>query len=88
MRKAILLNADDELIKTIVECVINTLNGNHTTTAQTRTHLGKFKHCLRKICNPRVPLPQKRKIIIQKGGFLGVLLSSILSGLIGRLLNK
>jgi len=38
-RRALLTHADDDFIKAIVECAINTLNGNHTIT---RGHKGKL----------------------------------------------
>ena len=31
-RRALLASADDDLIKPVVECAINTLNGNHKLT--------------------------------------------------------
>lgn len=88
VRKAILQSADDDLIKALVECVINTLNGNHKINTSTKTKLCKYKNCFRQLANPKVSLKKKRKIFIQKGGFLGVLLSTLLSGLVGSLLNK
>jgi len=35
-RRSLLASADDELIKAIVECAINTLNGNHKLTVEKR----------------------------------------------------
>lgn len=88
VRKVILQDADDELIKALVECVINTLNGNHKVSTDVKGKLGKFRHCLRKLSCSKVALKTKKKILVQKGGFLGVLLSSLLSGLVGRLLDS
>lgn len=87
-RKAILQTADDDLIKALLECVINTLNGNHKVTPKVKSKLCKFKNCFRKLANPKVSLKKKRKLLIQKGGFLIPLLTSILSGLVGRLIAK
>lgn len=88
LRKAILESGDDELIKTIIECVINTLNGNHKISTQVKQKLCKYKNCFRKLIQPKISLKKKRKIIIQKGGFLLPLLGSILSGVIGSLINR
>lgn len=87
LRKAILENADDELIKTLLEIVVNTLNGNHKVTKSIKSKLSKYKHCFRKLACTKVPLKKKRKIIVQTGGFLSILLPSLLSGLIGKLIN-
>jgi hypothetical protein len=87
VRKVIIQGADDDLIKALVECVINTLNGNHKVSTGVKGKLGKFRNCLRKLSCSKVPLKVKRKILVQKGGFLGVLLTSLLSGIVGRLLE-
>lgn len=88
LRKAILQSGDDELIKTIIECVINTLNGNHKISGELKQKLCKYKNCFRKLVHAKTSLKKKRKIIIQKGGFLIPLLGSILSGVIGSLINR
>lgn len=88
VRKAILQSADDDLIKALLECVINTLNGNHSLSGKEKSKLCKYKNCFRNLANPKISLKKKRKILIQKGGFLIPLLGSILSGLVGRLLAK
>jgi len=47
-----------------------------------------YKSRLRALVNPKVSLKNKRKLLIQKGGFIVPLLTSILSGLIGALINN
>jgi len=42
-RRALLTSADDDLIKAIVECAINTLNGNHKLTKEYKGKLSKYK---------------------------------------------
>jgi len=44
-RCALLASDDDELIKAIVECVINTLNGKHKLTIDEKSKLKKYKNC-------------------------------------------
>jgi len=41
-RRALLASAHDELIKAIVECAINTLNGNHKLTIGEKSKLKKY----------------------------------------------
>ena len=87
-RRALLASADDDLIKAIVECAINTLNENHKLTTDENNKLQKYKSRLRALVSPKVCFINKRKLLIQKGGFIVPLLTSILSGVIGALINN
>lgn len=78
LRKTIILNCDLDLIKTINECVYNTLAGNIPLTDKEKEKLKKFKTILRKILNTKGGLNKKRKVISQNGGsFLSTLLTPI-----------
>lgn len=87
-RRALLSSASDELIKVIVECAINTLNGNHKLSTDKKTKLSKFKTKLRTLVNPKISFKRKRKLLVQKGGFIVPLLTSILSIVIGALITN
>jgi hypothetical protein len=87
-RRALLASASDELIKAIVECAINTLNGNHKLNKNERTTLSKYKSRLRALVNPKISFKSKRRLLIQKGGFIVPLLTSILSSVIGTLITN
>jgi hypothetical protein len=87
-RSALFASATDELIKSLVECAINTLNGNHKLTKDEKGKLSKYKNRLRTLVNPKISFKSKRKFLIQKGGFIVPLLTSILSGVIGTLLSN
>lgn len=87
LRSAIIKNCSDDTIKAILEIAINTLNGNCQLSKHTHIRLKKFKNILRQLVCPKKNLKRKRKIIIQKGGFLPVLIGTILSGVIGKLLS-
>ena len=50
LRKAILKNADRELILSIVECALNVLNGNCKLSNCNKLKLKKFKTILRLLC--------------------------------------
>ena len=67
-RRALLAFADDELIKPIVECALNTLNGNHILTKEEKRKSKNYKNCLRALINPKINFKSKRKLLVQKGG--------------------
>ena len=87
-RRLLLASADDEFIKALFECAINTLNGNHKLNEEEKSKLSKYKSRLRALVNPKVTFKSKRKLLIQKGGFIVPLLTSILSGVIGTLISN
>jgi hypothetical protein len=88
LRKILLRNCDPEIIKTICEIAINTLNGNIKVSKNNFAEFKKHKIFLRKLACPKSSLKSKRKIIVQKGGFLPALLGTVISGVIGNLLSK
>lgn len=89
LRKVILQTASNDLIKAICEIVLNILADNHKICNKTKTKLEKYKSQLRDLVKPSRSLAFKRKVLVQKGGnFLPILLSSILSGVIGKILQQ
>ena len=86
-RRALLAYANDDLMKAIVECANNTLNGNHRLTKDDKSKLHKYKNRLRALVNPKVSFKSKRKLLIQKDGFIVPLLTSIMSGVIEAVIN-
>jgi hypothetical protein len=76
-RSALLASADDELIKAIVECAINTLNGNHKLTIDEKGKLKNYRNRLRALVNPKISFKSKRKLLFQKGGFIVPILASV-----------
>jgi len=87
-RRALLASAGDNLIKAIVGCAINTLNGNHKLNKEEKSILSKYKNSLRALIDPRIIFKSKRKFLIQKGGFVVPILTSILSGVKGTLISN
>jgi hypothetical protein len=67
-RRALLTSASDDLIKAIVECAINTLNGNHKLTKEEKSKLSKYKNRLRALINPKISFKSKRKFEFKKMG--------------------
>jgi len=73
-RCALLVPGDNELIKAIVECAINTLKENHRLTKDEKGKVKKYKNRLRKLVNNEISFKSKRKFLVQKGGFVVPLL--------------
>jgi hypothetical protein len=86
-KRALLTSANNKLIKAIVECAINTLNGYHKFTKENNSKLRKYKNRLRALVNPKISFKNKRKLLIQKGCFIVSLFTSILSSVIGTLIS-
>lgn len=87
-RKYLLKRVNCEVIKTIAEIAYNTLVGNNTLTAQTRNSLYRYKKELRALACLNRKITSKRRIVIQKGGFLPILLGTVLSGVIGAIIDN
>ena len=88
LRTAIVKSSDNELIKTLCDCCLNTLNGNHKINNCLKRKLIKYRGTLRSLSTRGTSLKKKRLLLAQKGGFLPLLLGSILSGVIGSLIGK
>lgn len=88
LRKTIIKESTPEVIKTLCEICQNTLNGNAKISLPTKNRLKKYKKTIRNLMSPKLNLSSKRKILIQKGGFLPILLASLLSGAIGKLIDS
>ena len=67
------------VIKAIAEISHNCLIGNVPLSSCNYKKLRKYKNILRKIANKKLSLESKRKIIKQKGGFLNILIPSVLA---------
>lgn len=88
LRKAVVENADNGLITTLNEITYNTLSGNNPIDKKTKLKLKKYKKPMRCLVCPKKSLSSKRKLLIQQGGFLPTIISSLLTGVIGKLLEK
>ena len=85
-RKRLLKNADNELVQCICDCAHNCINNNVPLTNAQFTKLAKHKRTLRRLCKPGESWKQKKKVILQSGGFLLPLLVPILASVLGGLL--
>lgn len=88
LRKAIINHSKPDLIKTLSEISLNTLRGNIAHTPSTRKKLEKYKNKLRCMACRNRSIKAKRRILNQQGGFLPTLIGTLLSGIIGTLLQK
>jgi len=90
LRKAIITNVDEQLIRCICDCALNVLHGRVPISQQHKNCLSKHKQSLRKLVDRKNFLKKKRKVI-QVGGFLGALLSAVIptvASLIGGLASR
>lgn len=87
IRDSTIAEANKDLILALVECARNVLLGNvHLTTAQLNS-LRRHRRAIEDLTNSRTSVRQK-KLILQRGGFLGLLLkplASLLGGVLGGL---
>ena len=77
IRNKIIKKADNTLLVNLCECVINTLNGNIKQSDSNLYQL-KYKKSLRKIIKLK-KLKSKKKVFLQEGGFLQILLPTAIS---------
>lgn len=89
LRKAILKHSSDDLVAALNEIAFNVASGNHSVSNSDKNKLKRYKSHLRSFIKPSNSLSSKRKILVQSGsGFVPILLSLILDGVIGKLLQK
>ena len=69
LRNSIIKGGSKDLIETICECILNLLNGNVNLNETDKQKLEKHKTSLRNLLK-RKSLKEKKKVLIQKGGFL------------------
>jgi hypothetical protein len=74
LRKAILLNSDADLIKVLRDSVYNVLKRNVKLKKEESERLDKHKSDLRKFVYEKGNVKKKRKFLIQKGGWLPLLI--------------
>lgn len=81
-RCAVIPYLSDTAVNYLCEAVFNTVKTDIGLPKKQRHLLRKELNCCKSkissLCSDKVPLKSKRKIFTQKGGFLGVLLRSIL----------
>ena len=84
-RRDIIRKCDNDLICSLSECCHNALKGNVLLTSAQKVKLRRHKHNLRNLSTKKTSIKARKKIL-QRGGFLGALITPILS-VLGNLFN-
>lgn len=87
-KKTLLENCSNDALKAILEIVLNVMKGNVELGEKIRRKLKKYKKSLRKLICPQLSLKSKRKVLIQSGGFLNILLPTLIGGILSKILEK
>jgi hypothetical protein len=87
-RKVFLEKGSDEFIKAILEILLNVAKGNVNITDKIKKKLKKYKRIIRMLICPKVSLKLKRQTLIQKGGFLNVILPAVIGGVLSYIFEK
>ena len=88
IRNAILKNCENDLIHIICDCVYNVVKGNVPGFTQEKVNkLARHKTSLIKL-SKKVPIKEKRKILIQKGGGFPPFLLPLVAPLIAQAVSK
>ena len=77
-RRRAIAKSDRNLIDCFCECALNVLKGNVPLSKVQLNKLRRQKQNLRQLTQKKLSLRKKKKIL-QKGGFLGTLLTPVLS---------
>lgn len=87
LRKAIIEKADKDVIKALIEILINFLKCNLSVSKKKIVKLKRYKKKIRKIAHTK-NVNHARKLLVQSGGaFLPIILGALASSLIGKVLD-
>lgn len=87
-RKTLLQQATKEELMTLFEICFNILYGNLPLTPHMFKKLKRQRHTLEYLADKKVPHKVKKKVVQQKGGFIGTIASIALPLLASLLLKK
>lgn len=85
--RRIIKNGSNDLLSVLCECCHNVIKGNVPLTHFQKKRLQRHKNTLRTLANKKKLTLFKKRQLLQKGGFLGVLLGPVIK-LLGNLLNQ
>lgn len=82
--------SSDPVIKTICNAALNVERGDVRLSNPQKKLFRKHRKAIAKLTSPKVGLPSKRRILVQKGGFafIPALIGAAISGLSGLLFGK
>ena len=81
LRCAILANCNKDQLFSICECVLNICNGNIQIDKRNYLILKKYKKIFKKVLDRKIDFKSKKKLLVQKGGFLQFLIPAVISGI-------
>ncbi|KAK3585825.1 hypothetical protein CHS0354_038350 [Potamilus streckersoni] len=86
MRKKLIQTASKDVIDTVCECCLNVLKGTIPLSAHQKKCLAKHRHVLRQMVQKKIPIRQKKKMLVQRGGIAILpLLAPMLAPLLGNI---
>lgn len=87
-RSGVLQKADLKLVRCICECALNILRGNVPLKRSHKRRLKRYACVLRRLADKNNSWKDKKRLIIQHGGFLPLLLAPILGTVLSRLIGE
>ena len=95
VKRAIIENADADLLCALAECAYNILKKNIPLSALQRRRLSKYRTKLRELAQRRTSAARRRRILLQRqvgegqsGGFLSAFLAPLVSSVFRSLLRE
>jgi len=88
LRKAIVKTAPGDLVGSVSDCCRNVLSGRVPLSGKQKRQLSAHKQALRLLAQPRVGVQTKKRVLIQRGGFIGPLLAASLPIIANLLIRK
>jgi hypothetical protein len=82
-RQAIVNSAQDTDIRKIVEVCVNALHGNIPLSVVKKRALQRHRNSIIKVAHCGKNTPKARRVIVQEGGFLPLLISTLGSLIVG-----
>ncbi len=73
MRKQMIQTASKDVIDTVCECCLNVLKGTIPLSKHQKECLAKHRHVLHQMVQKKIPIRQKKKMLVQRGGFIQLL---------------
>ena len=83
LKKAIVNGSSKEQIDAICECILNVCNGNIKLEEENFKKLRPYNRTFKKLLGRKLRTSDKKKIILQHGGFLPILIPAIISAIGG-----
>jgi hypothetical protein len=92
-RKYLIGTATKDQLLCLIECIYNVFKRNVPLSPQQEDHIRKYRTVAYKLIDRRIPLTEKKRLLVQQsGGFLPALLAPIVGAILGagidRLINR